>query len=163
MFLQLILVQLLLSVFYFHPIHVSITNMDIDEQKKEITLSTKIFKDDFRLLFNHLNQIDIDFEDTVSIKINKDLIESYYNKSLKVFINNKIQELRLTDFQTKEDAVWLFGKVEINETIHSIKIRNTVLLDLYFDQKNLLILSLNKKDYAYQFNIKETEFKINEF
>lgn len=162
MFLQLKIIQLLCaSYLFFHPIHVSITNMDYDEKNQEVTFSTKIFKDDFQLLFGHLNEINIDFEDQDSINKYSQIIYRYCLKSLKIELNDENQECQIDKVEVKDDAVWLSGRFKITEPIKSIKIINTLLLDLYFDQKNLLIFQFKDKEYAYQFNIKNTEFNFD--
>lgn len=163
MILRLLFIQFLFMISGLHPVHVSITNMHYDENEKEINFSTKIFKKDFQLLFVHLNEINVDFDDITCIKDNRILIEKYIDKSFKLYANGQMLDISLDKIQTKSHDVWLYGTAEIKEPIQSIKIINTLLLDLYFDQKNLVILSVKGKDYSHQFEIKNTEFEINEF
>ena len=73
MIFQLKIIQLLglFFVLNMHPVHVSITNMEYFNNEKLLQFSTKIFKDDFQLLFVHLNEINIDFENMYKGEISK--------------------------------------------------------------------------------------------
>ncbi len=54
------LVTILLSwLLAAHPIHVSVTNLDINTEKDTIFISQKMFTDDFNLLFYHLYEKNI--------------------------------------------------------------------------------------------------------
>jgi hypothetical protein len=144
-----------------HPIHVSITNMEYFPEKQEIELSTKIFKDDFQLLFAHLKELNIDFENVDSIKKYQKEIDNYISSHVEIEINQKKQNLVFSGFKLNDEAIWLSYNLKIKNEIRSIKIINTLLLDLYFDQKNLLIFKFEDQEYANQFNYKNSEFIID--
>jgi len=144
-------------ILWFHPIHVSVTNLEYFQEKNEIELSTKVFRDDLQLLFVHLNELNIDFENEDSIKKYQDTINSYVANNFKIIINKKESNYYFKDFKMSDEAIWLSYKLHYNDKIKSIKIENRLLLDLYFDQKNLLIFKAGDLNDAYQFNLKNTE------
>ncbi len=144
----------------YHPVHVSVTNMEYDTDRNEIHYSIKVFKDDFQLLFVHLNQILIDFNNQEDIDKNIELIKGYFDRNIRVEINNQLLQRNIVDYTISEDAVWFSFNAPINEKILSIKLINTVLLDLYFDQKNLLIFKAGDFENGYRFDIKNKEYLI---
>ena len=144
----------------FHPVHVSVTNMEYFTDKQQIEYSVKVFKDDFQLLFAHLNRKSIDFNSAEDIDQNIELIKAYFDKNLKLEINNSILKSELLSYNLIEDAVWFKFHAPIKSKILSIKLLNTVLLDLYFDQKNLLIFKAGNFEEGYRFDIKNKEYLI---
>ena len=163
MILQLKIIQsLIISAFLLmHPVHVSVTNMEYFPDKQEIEFSTKIFMDDFQLLFIHLKELNIDFENQDTVKKYKSDINQYIDSHFKLKINNIDKAFTFNGFKNNNDAIWLYYNLKINEEIKSIKIINTILLDLYFDQKNLFIFKAGDIEKAYQFNIKNREYNID--
>lgn len=143
-----------------HPVHVSITNMDYNINENEIDYSIKVFKDDFQLLFFHLYEKNIDFNDSVEVNKNFELISAYLKKSLQLEVNGEICDQKVNRFEIKSDAIWFYCKSPIKKKIISIKILNTVLLDLYADQKNLLIFTAGDFEKGYQFNLKNKNYLI---
>ncbi|MBI9053342.1 MAG: hypothetical protein JEY96_05960 [Bacteroidales bacterium] len=148
---------------WFHPIHVSVTNVEYFPETSELELSTKIFKDDFQLLFVHLNELNIEFENEDSIHKYQDEIDSYIRKNLKVIIHENECKYYFKDYKINDEAIWLSYTMKITDEIESLKIKNTLLLDLYFDQKNLLILKAGDYNDGFQFNLKHKEhiFDVN--
>ena len=144
-----------------HPVHVSVTNMEYFPDRQEIEFSTKIFMDDFQLLFIHLKELNIDFENADSVKKYQSDINSYIDSHLKLTINDTDRVFIPNGFKKNNEAIWLNYKLEINEEIKTIRIINTILLDLYFDQKNLFIFKADDIEKAYQFNIKNREYNID--
>jgi hypothetical protein len=159
--LKILYVAAIWLALMIHPIHVSITNMEYFPEKQEIEFTTKIFKDDFQLLFIHLKELNIDFNNVDSIKKYQKEIDNYISYHVEIEINQKKQNLELSGFKLNDEAIWLSYNLKIKNEIRSIKIINTLLLDLYFDQKNLLIFKFEDQEYAYQFNYKNSEFIID--
>ena len=146
---------------YLHPVHVSIANLEYNKNQNKIDLSLKIFEDDFRLLFFHLNEIDVDLRVESNYAIHEELIIAYFNSNFKLLANEKDKlKLRINNWKTNEDALWFYFEIPVSQEIRSLKVTNTLLLDLYFDQKNLLILKTEEKEAGYQFDYKNIEKEI---
>lgn len=151
---------LIYLVFNLHPVHVSITNMEYFKDKQKIEYSVKVFKDDFQLLFFHLNERKIDFNKREEVDKNLNLIQAYFNKNLEIIVNKDTIEQNLVKYSITNDAVWFYFDSSIKQKIVSIKLINTVLLDLYFDQKNLLIFKATDFESGYRFDIQNKEHLI---
>ena len=149
----------LISIFsMIHPVHVSITNMDYLPEQNKITLSFKVFKDDFKILFAHLYQIRIDFNEEDNYKNYQSVIDKYFSSHFKIiekddcnflFSNKKIKK--------DEEWIWFYYEVILDKEVETLEIINTIFLDLYSDQKNMLILNYHDKEKAYLFNLKQTK------
>jgi len=159
-----VLFCLFLNSGYLHPVHVSISNLDYVNEENKMILTIKVFEDDFRLLFFHLNQIEIDLKGNSNYDQYKELIYAYFENNFKFEANTNTKlKLEITDWKYQDDALWFSFEIKVKDEIKMLKITNTLFLDLYFDQKNLVILKTKDKELGYQFDYKTTvkEIRLN--
>ena len=145
---------------FFHPVHVSITNMDYYYDQDKISLSIKVFKDDLNLLFVHLYQINADFEDEENIKKYQNEIDTYISNHFKI-TNDTSYQLLHKKIELDEETLLFFYDIHLDKKLDSIEIMNTIFLDLYFDQKNMLICNFDNREKGYLFNLKQTRHTIS--
>jgi hypothetical protein len=149
-----------------HPVHVSITNLDYMPEQNKITLSFKVFQDDFQLLFAHLYQVSINFDDHENYKNYQNRVDEYFSSHFKIIEGeDKKHLISYKGMKKNEESIWFYYETLVDKEIEYLEIVNTILLDLYFDQKNMLILNHNGKEKGYLFNLKQTKqiIKLNDF
>ncbi|NOQ25151.1 MAG: hypothetical protein GQ564_07285 [Bacteroidales bacterium] len=145
-----------------HPVHVSITNVDYLQDENKVELSIKVFKDDFQLLFVHLYQLNIDFNNIEKDFSSQEKINTYFSNHLKVNIDDKVnKELRYKGVKKNDESIWFLYEIEVSSAPNSIEFINTILLDLYLDQKNMLIFNYNNKEEGFLFNLKSRNYIIS--
>ena len=142
----LILILFACSRIYFHPVHLSITNIDINSELKSADISCQFFADDFKYIIQISEGMDINFEQQQELnRENIDAINNYIFSVFEIKINN--EERINFNFQHKkqdEALIWIHYKGEIPDTeIKSIILANELMLDFYEDQTNLVIFSLD--------------------
>lgn len=130
-----------------HPIHVTLTNVDYNAKTHSLEISCKIFMDDFEAIVNRINNVTLRLGTEKEHKDANTYIFSYLKQHLKMSVNGKV--LNGIQFLGKElevEAVWMYIEIPltgtINGTVQSIHISNTLLLDLYDDQSNLMNLQI---------------------
>jgi hypothetical protein len=134
--------------------------MDYSKCEQEVQVSSKIFKDDFRLVLFHLFEKDIDMDDPEKLDHNLDLIQDYYRSHLQIKDGNEIITLHQSSITTDEEYINFNYYFKLKNESDQLEIVNTILLDLYFDQKNMLIFGYEKKEKGYLFNIRKTKHKV---
>ncbi|HAF29443.1 MAG TPA: hypothetical protein DCG75_10390 [Bacteroidales bacterium] len=150
-----------ISVFnLLHPVHVTITNLDYYPNENKITMSFKVFESDFQLLFAHLYELKIDFDDPENINVNQYKINEYFSAHFKIG-NNPNHSLLFQNIKKEDDSIWFYYEALVDKEIKSFEISNTIFLDLYFDQKNMLIFNYNQHQKGYLFNLNQTKQIIN--
>jgi len=137
-----------------HPVHVSICNLEIEQER--ITIAVKLFKDDFQLALQH-NYGNIIETDDLTAPVYKNLLDKYINDAL-LIVMNKRDSVRFTYNKTEmnEEAIWLYYSTEY-KNLKKLMIRNALLLDIYLDQTNLVIINHKGKQNGYRFNYKHFE------
>ena len=141
-----------------HPVHVSVCNLEIEN--KRLILAVKIFSDDFQLALQHNYGALIELEKLTAPE-NKAVIDKYINAALQIYLNKK-EPLRLSYSNTEmnEEAIWLFYSIDTDK-IKKLVIQNKLLLDIYLDQTNLVIINYDGKQNGYRFNAKHFEKTID--
>ena len=143
------------SVLNFHPVHISVTNVDYMPEKEKMEISVKVFKQDMQLLFVHLNQVNIDFDNEKNIKENLHRVNNYFKNHLDIRCESEFN-MRYKDLRLDNEWIWFYYEVPIGKMGKEIEIKNTILLDLNFNQKNMLIFAYDQKEKGIIFNIKKT-------
>lgn len=152
--MSFILSLLIAGMSAMHPLHITYTSIEINGENDSISLSHKFFTDDFSLLFYHL------FEKQVEPKMNQEfsapelnLIKTYL--SYRFILTSGTDTIPLT-FRRKDqddESLWLYFKGKLPDNgLKSLSVQNQLLLDLYEDQTNLVIIICGKEEKGFTFN-----------
>lgn len=151
-------IKLLILLFHsaallFHPVHVSIMNFDYSSKEKIAEVSVKVFPDDFELAFNHNYNIHLNLG---SKEVNPEwqkYLNLYFDKVFSVRVNNKTKvSAAFKSYEIKEDGIMLYFTIPLKGKVKSLQIENTLLLDTFENQTNLVILSIDGKEKGYNLN-----------
>ena len=141
-----------------HPVHISVSNLEFSD--KGSVVAVKLFKDDLQLAIYHNYSIEIPLENIGNDNYS-DIILKYLSEKLKISLNEK-KELKLeyTGNEVNDEAIWIYFSAGNLREVKSVYLINTIFLDIYGDQTNLLILNYKGKQQGYRFNIMHTEKEI---
>ena len=149
------------SVFFFHPVHVSVTNIEIDTAKQKIEYSIRIFADDFAYAIEHLYEKNVLPDDGIS-EMEKEIVTDYVNNMFELVINGSKCLPECQRIEAMDNSLWIyFNIMPAEKEISSLKVINKLLLDLFVDQTNLTIITINGKQMGYTFNYLNQEAEID--
>lgn len=132
-----------------HKYYVSITKIEYVKEQQSVQIITRIFIDDFERLLKER------FDDKIVLDVNADetQIDSYIKKyllsRLKIDINGKQSIINFIGKEYDGDVVQCYLEIEKVESIKSFSIENSVLYDLFNDQKNIVRTHINGKDKSF--------------
>jgi len=152
------LLILFLNVFSFHPVHLTITNVEYNIKTKKIDISFRIFVDDFEKILNTKNNTILNIGKKNEQKKTNKYINEYIYEHFSLKINNseiKSRKILLKKREIKDLTIWLNYSIDYSHEITKVEIFNSLLTDLYKDQKNLLIFTYKNKQTPLQFNSKQ--------
>ena len=156
------IVLLVLCASWYHPIHVSVTNVDLDPGEGTMDLSVKIFADDFQDLILQKYSVQLQITEQIEPGENIQQVNNYIGEALQLEINGKeTKGLQFIESNLNEEAIWLHYRYEHGGRIRKVSIRNTLMLDKFDDQTNLLIVSYNEIQNGYRMDNKTTELSFN--
>ena len=128
------------SFSFVHEFHVSKCLIEYKAEKEEIQISMNIFIDDLEIALSNMG-VDSLYIGTEKEAVQADdFILKYIEKTFSVEINN--QEDVPSQFIGKEisedlTSIWCYLRIEAKHPIEKLRIKNSILLETYDDQKNI--------------------------
>jgi len=149
------LASVLLSGFIAaHPMHISFTSVELVAEEKTVTVSHKFYTNDFSLLFYHLYEKIIEPQkDKAFSAAEINLINKYMGDRFMLLSDNDTIPLKFLSAAQDEEFIWLYytGNL-LNTNMKSLIIENVLMLDLFMDQTNLVIIAHGGKENGFSFD-----------
>lgn len=117
-----------------HDIHISKCEIQKSDKNGKIELSISIFYDDLleAVGLNKGEELPADYKNS------DDLIQTFIRDNLIIEINGVTKILEYVESYSYPPAVWSTFQVDQKDAINEIKIKNTILLKQFDDQKNIV-------------------------
>jgi hypothetical protein len=124
-----------------HPIHVSVSEVEISSEMIEWT--ARMFTDDLLLgLYGKKAKMEALKEEE---KIRKDILR-YLSSHIIVILEDHTVQWRLSDIQSDPEALWITLTADISQkNTMTLTVMNNALMEIYKDQKNIVRLTLLSK------------------
>ena len=156
------LVLFVLSIIFFistsfHPIHVGLNNIEYNNEKKEFNIMFKLFLNDFELAILKKYEIYLNLSKEEISKNKEIYIKKYFEKHFNLKLNEENINISKMIFYKKEiqnDAIWFYFKFPYEKSLKNIYIKNTMMTDLFKDQKNLIFFNYFDFEKSEMFNNK---------
>lgn len=145
-----------------HPVHVSLTNVEYNEQKEEFDIVFKLFMDDFEAIIEHKYGSKIKINSSEKDNEKQKYMTKYILEHFKFIIDEKDftkEKLKFVKKENNQQAVWVYYRFKQKENIKKIEIKNSLMNDHFNDQKNLLFFKYKNTQEAVSLNKEEDIFK----
>ena len=141
-----------------HPLHLSITNIVYENGKLNIQM--KSFRDDWEVGYFHYHGKVVDFTDPLQREI--PWFREYLNTSFRISLGKDLPGLglELDTISLEEDAMTIEMHAVVPSSPKSLYIYNSLLVDIYPDQTNLVIFVSGKKETGIKFDIKKHDAEV---
>lgn len=145
---------LLAGLLSAHPLHVSLSNIEINSAQNKISVTHKFYIEDFNLLFFHLFEKNIEPKEDREFETNeKVLINNYMDNRFILLSGNDTIDLKYIRKEQNEESIWLYYTGNLTKTKQrSFVINNLLFLDLYEDQKNMVIVTQGQREKGIAFD-----------
>jgi len=138
------------SILFAHPSYFSMTDIDIDTQRKNIVLSIRMFTDDLETILHNKYNVDGWIGTPGEHRDGRRLLIEYVNERFSITVNNGEKIELVTDSITisgeEEAMMWFYMKGVAKQSIQRIEIENRLLTDFFVNQTNLVIISIGQKE-----------------
>ena len=148
---------------FMHPVHVTVTNIEYNNDKKNFDVTLKIYVDDLENIVLKLKKVSLNIGELNEHKDSDEFITEYIRNNFRISINNDKFASKKLKFQRKEireGALWLYFSYPLTQRIKNLKVDNSLLNDLYPDMTNLVIIKLFENENGYTLNKNTTSFQI---
>lgn len=139
------LISILLSsvLILLHPLHISVTEITLDEKEKELEIMLRIFTDDLELAIrNAKNEPELNLIHPVNTTTDK-LVWEYLQPRLKLIADGKVQTVKYLGHETDEDVLVFYIQVQPVKKFRTITITNSIITEVYEDQANLINMTVS--------------------
>jgi hypothetical protein len=120
--------------------------------KNNLVVSVKLFRDDLQLAIQHETGKIVDLR-SIDDKSEEEIIKIYIFERFKILLDKKeVLEISYTGYEVNEDAVWMFFKAENPGKMKSLRLENSLLVETFHDQTNLIIMNYMGNQNGYRFN-----------
>lgn len=144
--LQYILSTVWVLASFVHPIHVSVTDIEFDEERKALEITSHIFLDDIEKHIRILKKEPyLDILKPGDKYTTDGLIKNYLADRFAIKVNGKPVDYNYLGFEREAGAIFVYIEVEKVKKLKSISVRNETLLALYDDQVNLVHVKVDGK------------------
>ena len=139
-FMMINSLPVIISLFSYliHPFHVSVCDVDFNEEAKSIQLSQRIFLDDLEQTLNEKYRVNLVIDDELSKVYRDSLIKVYLFESLQVSVDGKEKKGIYIGNEIEDDAMWCYIEFKGVKKFKSLKIKSSVLIETFEDQANII-------------------------
>ncbi len=130
-----------------HAIYISVIDIQHEASKDHASLVIKVFTNDFEdALYNHSDQPDrpgkrLQISKADVCDSNKEIIDSYFEKHLKIHVNGTPMAYRFESCEINDDSIWLSFSMKCMTDWNDFSIRADYLMELFPTQTNVVNLS----------------------
>ncbi len=132
-----------LTAFAWHKYYVSVTEISIKNQQLEIIIRT--FPDDIENVLKDSYHIKTALTDK-QIKV---LLGDYLKSHFVIWIDNKPVYYKFIGTTTENEFLVILLQADLPESVKEIAVKNTILQDLYDEQRNIVHFFYQKDKKSY--------------
>lgn len=127
-----------------HPFHVSVADVVVNQEKRAIQISQRIFLDDLEQALNNTfgTQLIIDNESNNALR--DSLIEQYLVGRLSITVDGKKKDSEFLGSEFEEDGIWCYLEIKGVKKIKQLVVASTILFEEFDDQANIIHFKINE-------------------
>ena len=124
---------------HLHDFHLSRVDISYRSERNEFQTSAHIFIDDLEEDIYRKSHVRLHIGTDRAIKNVDFYLEKYINTHLRIYDNNTQYYWSMVGYEISDDlqAVWIYAEMQLGNESSEIIVKNTILNDLYEDQKNI--------------------------
>ena len=139
-----------------HPFFVSMTDINFNDNTKELEVSVRIFTDDLEntLRKYHTGKIDIlhpTDKDAMNAYINE-----YIQQHLQLKVNDKTVVLSFVGYEEQSESIWTYFEIKNIDKVSKINITNNLLHDYNNNQINMMHVKVKDKEQSTKLDYPDT-------
>lgn len=131
-------------VTWLHPLHVSVTEIEMNDTEKRLQIMMRVFMDDLEVtLRKEFRYPELDILDPKEATLNQ-MMGAYLSSHFKISLDNKPQTIKYLGHEQEGDAFIFFIEVANVKKWKTIQVQNDIIMDVYHDQSNLVHVTVKE-------------------
>jgi hypothetical protein len=130
------------SAFTLHKFYMALYQINYAPEKKMLQITSRIFIDDLN------NTLEKKYDKKFNLGSEKEsaeeliLVKEYLAKHFSIKVNNQVKPMNFLSKELDDDVLVCYWNIKGISKINSLEIYNTVLTDLFPEQKNLVHITV---------------------
>lgn len=149
---------LALGSFMMHPYYVSVTEIEYKPAEKEVQIAGKLFIDDLEYALQKEFTTKVAILNTADKKKNEALLNTFFQKHLKISIDGKPAAFQMIGFDREEEAIWTYMVIKNVTQLKSATVVNDLLYSQRQDQINIIHFINNGNRKSHRLTYPDTQF-----
>lgn len=131
-----------------HDFHVSVTNAEYKEERKELQISMKVFIDDLEDALTELHNEHFTLEDAGLNTQNDSLVFSYVREKFQLISDGNLLELDYVGHETELDICFIYMEIAGFNVENELSVGNSLFFDRFEDQSNIVNIRYRGEIYS---------------
>ena len=132
------------AAYSLHPLHISVCDVEYDSQNKSLEIIQRVFLDDLETEIRlDLKQPELDITQPDNGLTLDQMLKAYLFKRLSFTVNEKIMSYNYLGHEIEGEAILCYVEIEKVKKLKSLKVANSILLDVFDDQVNIVHVEVN--------------------
>jgi hypothetical protein len=127
----------------YHPIFVSVTEIEHNAKDKTLEISSKIFTDDFEKTLRLTYKTYVDLLKPKDKNTMNKLVADYVQKHLQIKVDGKLVTLQFLGYEQDEEGIVSFYEVKNIAAIKKLDITNNILFEYKKEQISIIHTTVN--------------------
>lgn len=124
---------------FFHPLHISVTEIEYNHKVKSLQIISRIFVDDLETAIrDEKKSPNLDILNPKGGLETKVLIADYLEKHFIISLDGKKQKMNFLGYEEENFAFVCYLEIEGITEFRILEVENTVITETYSDQSNLV-------------------------
>lgn len=121
-----------------HDFYLSVTDITYVKKEKSLQIISRVFTDDFENVINKRYDKDFKLIPTLEVEEIDFYIEKYIRDKFILETKSEVLSFEYVGRKYEDDMVYLFLEVKNLENFEALTIENSILTDLFQEQKNMI-------------------------
>ncbi|MEQ8423489.1 MAG: hypothetical protein RIA63_02190 [Cyclobacteriaceae bacterium] len=123
----------------FHPLHISVTEIEYNAKVQSLQIISRIFVDDLETAIRAEKQLpELDILNPANGLTTKGLLEDYLKEHLKIKLDGRAQKLNFLGYEEENFAFISYIEIEGVKNFKVLEVENTIITNTFDDQSNLV-------------------------
>jgi hypothetical protein len=134
----ILLVFIAFSSFAAHKFYVSIYQINYNQKKQMLEITSRIFIDDMNAVLKQNNKIKTNISEKNESLEDVELMKKYLLEHFTIKINGKLKTINYVNKEIETNVIICYYNVKNVSEIKTLEVQNNALFDLNSDQQNII-------------------------
>ncbi|HSI70252.1 MAG TPA: DUF6702 family protein [Gillisia sp.] len=128
-----------------HKFYVSVTEIEHNEKAESLQVISRVFIDDFENVLNLRYGRDLTLDPQTETAGAEEFIKKYLEQKMHIEVNGKTTGINYLGKEYENDMLVFYLEVPKVKNVRNVLVKNTVLMDMFEEQKNLVHVKVKGK------------------